>query len=186
MTEDAPLSPQQLRFVEEMLIDPTSQVKAAKRAGYSISTASQAASRLMADTRVKQAIQLAQDARSKEIGISKERILQELARIAFADVGEKITVNEDGDIDLSTLRGTASEVIVNAISGKGGKNKAVSVKTVKMADKISALVKMGQHLGMFKEQEVSVHLTLDKLIEDSYKEPVEDSSIPSDETTPAT
>jgi len=174
--EETPLTDQQLRFVEEMLLDPSSQTGAAKRAGYSISTATQAASRLMADPRVKESLRIAQETRAKSMGISKERVLQELARIAFADVGDQVTVNEEGEFDLSKLKGTSSEVVVNTISGKSGKSKAVTVKTVKQADRLAALVKLGQHLGMFKDNEVSVHLTLDKLVEQSYK--VEDKEEP--------
>lgn len=172
--EETPLSEQQLRFVEEILIDPSSQTGAAKRAGYSLSTATQAASRLMADPRVKEAIRLAQETRIKAIGITTERVLQELARIAFADVGDQIEVSEDGEFDLSKLRGTSSEVVVNTISGKSGKSKAVTVKTVKQADRLAALEKLGKHLGMFKNDEVQINLTLDKLVEQSYKETKED------------
>lgn len=165
--EDRPLSVQQLRFVEEYCVDPTSITQAAKRAGYALGSASQAASRLMADPRIKRAIQVAQDKRAESIGISKERILQEIAKIAFAEVGSEITV-EDDEIDLSKLRGSASEVIVSTSASGGRKSRSVSVRTVKQADKLGALYKLGQHVGMFKEQTVDVNLSLDNLIKDSY------------------
>jgi phage terminase small subunit len=167
---DKPLSPQQLRFVEEYLVDPSSITAAAKRAGYAISSAPQAGSRLMADPRIKRAIQIAQDKRAEAIGISKERVLQELAKIAFAEVGELVSLNgDDESVDFSKLKGSAAEVSVTATSAGGRKAKAVSIKSVKQSDKINALVKIGQHLGVFKEQEVQVNLSLDSLIKDSYK-----------------
>lgn len=174
---DRPLSPQQLRFVEEYLVDPSSITAAAKRAGYAISSAPQAGSRLMADPRIKRAIQIAQDKRAEAIGISKERVLQELAKIAFAEVGELVSLNgDDESVDFSKLKGSAAEVSVTATSAGGRKAKAVSIKSVKQSDKINALVKIGQHLGVFKEQEVQVNLSLDNLIKDSYKDNTEEET----------
>lgn len=166
--EDRPLSALQIRFVEEMILDPSNVTKAAKRAGYSISTANEAGGRLMMDSRVKKMISTAQDTRAKAIGISSERILQELAKIAFAEAGAEIRLTEDGDLDMQSLKNQIGEVIVSAQTGRN-KSKATSFKTVKIADKVSALVKLGQHLGMFKQEvEVSGKLSLEKLIEDSF------------------
>lgn len=168
--EDRPLSVQQLRFVEEMVADPSNVTKAAKRAGYSIHTANESGGRNMMDPRIKRAIQIAQDTRSAAIGISKERVLQELAKVAFAQLGEQVKLTEDGDIDMGSLKNTISEVAISATSGKN-KSKTTTVKTVKMADKVAALVKLGQHLGMFKtEVEHSGSVGLLDLINDSYYE----------------
>lgn len=167
--EDRPLSPMQVRFVEEYVQDPTSITKAAKRAGYSLETANVAGSRLMADPRIKRAIQVAQDTRAEAIGLSKERVLQELAKIAFATPGEEIKTTLDGDIDMQSVKGSLAEVIVSTTTGRS-KYKNISVKTVKIADKITALVKLGQHMGMFKDQvEVTGKLSLAELIDRSYK-----------------
>ncbi len=167
---EKPLGPQQLRFVEEMLIDPSSVTKAAKRAGYSTYTANESGGRLMMDPRVRRAIQVAQDTRAEAIGISKERVLQELAKVAFAQLGEQVKLTDDGDIDMGSLKNTISEVAISATSGRN-KSKTTTVKTVKMADKVAALVKLGQHLGMFKEQvEHSGQVGLLELINQSYHE----------------
>lgn len=167
--EDRPLSPMQLAFVREYVSDPSSVTKAAKRAGYSIQTANEAGGRLMMDPRVKRAIQIAQDNRSEAIGISSERVLQELAKIAFANPGDEIKTTVEGDIDLSSVKGALAEVIVSTTTGRS-KYKNISVKTVKIADKITALRLLGQHIGMFKEQvEVSGKLSLAELIDQSYK-----------------
>lgn len=167
--EDKPLSAMQIRFVEEMIIDPSNVTKAAKRAGYSLSTANEAGGRLMMDSRVKKMIETAQDTRAKAIGISQERILQELAKIAFAEAGAEIKLTADGDLDMQSLKNQVGEVIVSAQTGRN-KSKATSFKTVKIADKVTALVKIGQHLGMFKDQvEVSGQLSLEKLIEQSFE-----------------
>ena len=51
-----PLEPMQLRFVTEYISDSSSVKAAAIRAGYSIDTASQQGSRLLADPRVQSLI----------------------------------------------------------------------------------------------------------------------------------
>ena len=168
--EDRPLSPQQLRFVEEMVADPSNVTKAAKRAGYSLHTANESGGRNMMDPRIKRAIKVAMDTRAESIGLSKERVLQELMKIGFAQLGEQVKVTEDGDIDMGSLKNSVSEVAISATSGKN-KSKTTTVKTVKMADKVAALVKLGQHLGMFKtEVEHSGQVGLIDLINQSYQE----------------
>jgi phage terminase small subunit len=181
-----PLNPQQWRFVEEYLIDPSSQTKAAIRAGYSEDSATQTASRLLSLPKVQEAIEHAQKMRAEEIGISKTRILQELALIAFAKINElslEDLENTPLQMIASQSKNFPTEVVVTSTKGKNA-GKTVTVKTVKTADKLAALDKLGKHLGMFKEQvEVGGSLNLTKLIEDSYKSP-EPSDAPSDNKTP--
>lgn len=174
-----PLNPQQWRFVEEYLIDPSSQAKAAIRAGYSEDSAPQIASRLLAMPKVQEAIEHAQRMRAEEIGISKTRILQELALVAFSKINElQLEDLENTPLQMiaSQSKNFPTEVIVSSTKGKNA-GKTVTVKTVKIADKLAALDKLGKHLGMFKEQvDVSGSLNLTKLIEDSYKPSVPEPS----------
>src|SRR6202012_68234 len=125
----------QLRFVSEMVADPSNVTKAAKRAGYSLHTANESGGRLMMDPRIKRAIQVAMDARAQSIGLTKERVIQELMKVAFAEAGAQVKLTEDGDIDLSSMKNSVSEVAISATSGKN-KSKTTTVKTVKMADKV--------------------------------------------------
>src|SRR5579875_2449812 len=79
------LTPKQKRFVEEYLID-LNATQAAIRAGYSAKNADKIGSELLGKTRVAEAIQKAMDERSKRTEITADRVLQELARIAFDDI----------------------------------------------------------------------------------------------------
>lgn len=177
------LSPMQMRFVSEYISDPSSQAAAARRAGYSSGTAAQAAHNLLRDPRIKKLVEDANNTAIKKLGLTKERILQELALVAFADTKEMIKQDEDGDdyIDLSVLQGrdkTAPiEVSASTIKGKGGKVTNMSVRTVKISDKTAALQLLGKHLGMFKEQvEVTNKLSLLDMIEQSFKPALKDES----------
>jgi phage terminase small subunit len=79
-----PLTPRQWRFVEEYLIDLHAQ-RAAIRAGYSPLT-NATPHKLLRNPEIARAIGEAMAARAKRTGITRERVLEEFARIAFADM----------------------------------------------------------------------------------------------------
>lgn len=170
------LTPQQMRFVTEYVSDPSNAAAAAKRAGYSVDTAKEAASRLLQTIKIKKAISQAQAHAVKALNITAERVLQELALIAFARNDDIITTDENGETDINLHglsvqnKNSPTEVSVSTSSSKSGKVKTVTVKGVKLSDKQAALERLGKHLGMFKEQiEVSATHSLVDLVEQSMK-----------------
>ena len=76
------LNPKQQRFVEEYLID-LNATQAAIRAGYSPKTATAIASENLSKPSISAAIACAMAERSKRTGITQDRILEELAKVAF-------------------------------------------------------------------------------------------------------
>jgi phage terminase small subunit len=78
------LNPRQRRFVEEYLIDLDGR-RAAISAGYS-PRMNCAPHKLLRNPAIARAIGDAMAARAKRTGISRERVLAEYARIAFADM----------------------------------------------------------------------------------------------------
>lgn len=169
--EELPLNEMQKRFVDEYIIDPSNITACAKRAGYSPNSAGQMGSNLLKDPRVQAAIKEETGAAVQRTGITKERILLELAKIAFANVGDILTLDPVTkrmgiDPEKLTRETTASLQELSVTTGSRG----TTVK-VKQADKITALINMGKHLGMFKDQlEVSGNVSLQRLIEDSFKD----------------
>jgi phage terminase small subunit len=91
--------------------------------------------------------------------IKVERILEELARIGFANMLDYVSIGPGGDanLDLTALTRTTaaaiSEIVVDTHNAKDGKDTVV-VRRVrfKLLDKRAALVDLGKHLGMFKER----------------------------------
>jgi phage terminase small subunit len=75
----------QARFVTEYAIDLNS-TKAAIRAGYSKKTAKQQGSRLLTNVDVSGEIQKATQARLRRLEITADKVLQEIAKMAFFDV----------------------------------------------------------------------------------------------------
>lgn len=166
-----PLNPMQLRFVREYIKDPINATAAAKRAGYSFSTAAHHASKLLADPRVQLLLEEASEKAISNLAITKERVLQELWLIATANPKDAITIGPDGEPEVNIAGmandiAAAQEIIISKTTGsKNTKN--ITVKGPKTADKVAALVRIGQHLGMFKEQVEVTHTSLEKLIEAS-------------------
>lgn len=141
------MTKKQKRFAEEYLID-LNATQAAIRAGYSPDTANEQGSRLLANVSVSNEINRAMAERSKRTGVNADRVVRELAKIAFVNAADVINAKD------ATLRNDATEDDTAAIQ-------SVKVKTfgddglereIKMADKLKALELLGKHLGMFKDK----------------------------------
>ena len=91
--------------------------------------------------------------------ITTEQVLEELAKIGFANMQDYARVTGDGEpyIDLSEMtRDQAAAVQSFAIEdykeGRGKDARDIRKVTFKLHDKRSALVDIGKHLGMFVEK----------------------------------
>lgn len=152
------------RFVKEYLID-LNATQAAIRAGYSPKTANEQGARLLANVSVQEAIAKAMAERSKRTGISQDRVIQELARIAFVNPqnvidSEDASVREDAtEDDLACIQ----SVKVKTMSGEKGSSVE---REIKLNDKMKALELLGKHLGMFKDKveldaDMDLNITID-------------------------
>ena len=144
------MTAKQERFVEEYLID-LNATQAAIRAGYSPKTANEQGARLLAKVSVQTAISKAQAERSRRTGINQDRVLLELAKVAFLNPVDVI------DMDGATIRGEANRddtaciasVKVKTIPTDDGQ---ITEREVKVYDKLKALELLGKHLGMFTDR----------------------------------
>ncbi|AOG22057.1 terminase small subunit [Acidovorax sp. RAC01] len=90
---DKGLTPKQQRFVDEYMVD-LNATQAAIRAGYSAHTANEQGSRLLANVSVQAAISIARKAQQERTGITADRVLTEIALVAFADARELVEVRK--------------------------------------------------------------------------------------------
>ncbi|NTF54409.1 terminase small subunit [Agrobacterium rhizogenes] len=155
------LSAKQARFVQEYLID-LNATQAAIRAGYSAKTATVQASRLLTNVNVQAELSKKQSKIAERFEITKERIIDELAKIGFANMLDYMRAGPDGDphLDFSRLTrdqaAALSEVTVEDFTdGRGEDAREVRRIKFKLHDKKGALVDLGKHLGMFKEDSKS-------------------------------
>ena len=152
------LTVRQAAFVREFLIDLNGK-QAAIRAGYSPNGAGVQACRLFADANVAKAIAKAQTERAARTEITADRVLRELAKIGFANMGDYMRSSPSGDpyLDFSALTddqtAALQEVTVDDyVEGRGDDARTVKRVKFKLYDKRAALVEIGRHLGMFVER----------------------------------
>lgn len=141
----AKLTAKQQRFCDEYLID-LNATQAAIRAGYKRSDYTDTnANKLLENTRIKETIEKAMAERSKRTGISQDRVIQELARIAFVNPIDVINT-ENGSVSDSAsdddLACIQSVKVKTMSSDKGWSEE----REVKLNDKMKALELLGKHL----------------------------------------
>ena len=141
------MTKKQKLFCEEYLID-LNATQAAIRTGYSPETAGAIGNENLKKPEIRAYIDRAMAERSRRTGVNADRVVQELAKIAFVNASDVI------DPETATIREDALPEDTAAIQ-------SVKVKTfgedglereIKMADKLKALELLGKHMGMFKER----------------------------------
>lgn len=149
------LTAKQERFVAEYLID-LNATQAAIRAGYSEKTAHVIGPENLGKPIIQGAISEAQAKRAERTEITQDRVLSELAKIGFSDLRKVVTTHgsliDVQDWDDDTAGAIASVEVVKRPSGEYDEdNKPIldHVAKIKTWDKLSALEKLGKHLGMF-------------------------------------
>ncbi|EMG53151.1 terminase small subunit [Ochrobactrum sp. CDB2] len=152
------LTPKQERFVAEYLID-LNATQAAIRAGYSEKTAQQQGSRLLLNVVVQEAIAKGQNKTAEKLEITKDRIVEELAKIGFSNMLDYMRSGSDGDpyLDFSNLTreqaAALSEVTVEDFKdGRGEDARDVRRIKFKLNDKKGALVDLAKMLGFMVEK----------------------------------
>lgn len=172
------LNARQTKFVAEYLKD-LNATQAALRAGYSKSTAAFIGAENLKKPQIAAAVSQALEKRAQRTEITQDRVLYELARLAFSNMLDYIRVQPDGSAytDLSQLTreqaAAIQEITVDEYTeGRGDDAREVKRTKVKLADKRGNLELIGRHLGMFnsnlgsKENPLTVQAD-PALIEDS-------------------
>lgn len=143
------LTDKQKKFVEEYLID-LNATQSAIRAGYSPKTANEQGARLLANVSIQEAISKAMAERSRRTGINQDRIVQELARIAFVKITD--VVDSDGEINTNASDDDLACIESYKVEDSDSVNGSSSKREVKLASKIKALELLGKHVGMWNDK----------------------------------
>lgn len=150
---DPKLRPKQQRFVSEFLVD-CNATQAAIRAGYSKATAYSIGNENLKKPEIAAAIRAAREEMQARTEITADRVVRELAKIAFVDPrrffrtdGSLVPVHE---LDDDTAAGLAGLEIVVSVGDDGEVTKTARIK---IADKRAALVDLGRHLGLFDRRD---------------------------------
>jgi len=154
-----PLNLQQLKFVEIYTAAGEKNATGAYRdAGYKIKSdkvAGAAAARLLADVRIRAAIEATRKRALATLDISKDRILNELAAMGFYDPADLVIpdpkkpgsfVNIDSPADIRKLPERVRRCIIGWSYDRGGRF------ILKLANKQSSLELLGRHLAMWVDR----------------------------------
>lgn len=152
------LTPKQSLFVKEYLVDLNAS-QAAIRAGYSEETADRIGHENLKKLEIQKAINEAMKERAERLEISQDKVLKEIALIAFGRLSNVLSQEENGEVyvDLSNMSESDKALLAEVQStrvtqdGDNGSRETVSVK-VKANDRLKALDMLMRHLGAYNDK----------------------------------
>lgn len=147
------MTEKQKMFADEYLIDlnATRAYKVAYPAVKKEATASAAAARTLRNVKVQAYISERMQERQQRTEVTQDRVIKELAAIAFARATDYVEIRSNGVCGTVVIKPTAdlSDEQVRAIAGiKEGANGI----EIKLNDKEKALELLGRHLGMWNDK----------------------------------
>lgn len=156
----ASLNPKQKRFCEEYIID-LNRTQAAIRAGYSEKTAGQIGHELLKKPEIEMYIAALQQQRSRRTNLTADRVLEELSRIAFANIVDVVAADKQGLVirDIESLPPETQVAIaeISSFTKEGVEGGSSTSTKAKMHDKLGALKLLAQHLGVTSDFNVAIH-----------------------------
>lgn len=143
------LTKKQQMFVNEYLID-LNATQAAIRAGYSVDSAKEIGCENLTKPNIQQAIGEAMAERSKRTGINQDRVVLELAKIAFVKMTD--IVDSQGRIKESATEDDLA--CIESMKYKSSESDTGSSieREIKISPKLKALELLGKHLGMWNDK----------------------------------
>lgn len=144
------VTPKQKRFCKEYLVDFNGK-RAAIRAKFSVRTAASQASNMLAMPHIKAYIAKIGAPKEMDLTVTAERVLRELARLAFHDPGVYYKRDPKGKIMLRDL----DELTEDQRAAIAEYNP--ETKTLKLYSKDPSLDKLGKHLKLFTELHEQQH-----------------------------
>ncbi len=148
------LSPQQALFIEELLVDLDHE-----RAASAVGLPPKRGKSLAKQHYVRRALELVMAERAERLHVTQDKVVEEYAKLAFANMSDYMGVTPAGDphFDLSRIdrdqKAALSEVTIeDFVDGRGIDAREVKRIKFKLHDKKAALDSLGRHLGMFVDR----------------------------------
>nr|DAY06589.1 MAG TPA: Terminase small subunit [Caudoviricetes sp.] len=148
-----------MRFVDEYMID-FNATQAAIRAGYKEKTAHVIGAENLRKPKIAEEIARRQKDLQRRTEVTQERVVKELARIAFANIADYIHVEtqtrtkDDGtEVTYQTVMfSETQELSADQRAALAVVKQSVNGFELKLHDKIKALELLGRHIGMFNDK----------------------------------
>lgn len=137
------LTAKQQRFIDEYLVD-LNATQAAIRAGYSEKAARVTAAKMLTNANIQTAIQKRQNELQNKLEVTQEKVIQELASIAFANGADFAKIKYGAVIAVPT-----DELPREKLPAIAGIKETQNGIEIKLHDKVKALELLGKYLGVF-------------------------------------
>lgn len=147
------------QLCHEFLVD-YNQTQAAIRTGYSAKSAYKQASEIFMRPEVGARVNELLAERSVRVGVTADRVVQELARVAFMKAPDVINLN-----DASVIDGLSDDDMAVISSVKVRSGGQWEEREVRMFDKLRALELLGKHLGMFTDR-LNINTDVPTIVDD--------------------
>lgn len=157
----AKLNKKQQLFVDEYLID-LNATQAAIRAGYSVSSAKEIGCENLTKPNIQEAIAKAMAERSRRTGINQDRVVLELAKMAFANAGDIINP-KDASVNPNATEDDLACIQSVKVKTSYSESGTTTEREVKLYDKMKPLELLGKHLGMWNDK-IDLNVTLPVVI----------------------
>lgn len=156
------ITEKQKAFVEEYLVDlnATRAYKAVYKNVKKDDVAASAAARLLRNVKVAAYLAERQKALQRRTEVTQERVIGELAAIAFADVADYVQITDEDGFPMVQLTPT-KDIPANKRAAIASIKQGNNGIEVKLHNKLDALDKLGRHLGLFKEHDQDAEETAD-------------------------
>jgi phage terminase small subunit len=147
------LTTKQQVFVDEYLVD-LNATQAAVRAGYKLSSAEGHSYRFLANPKIRAKIASRMAERVQRVEVSQDRVLLEIARLAFNDPRRAFAVNGALLPMIAwpdDLAAAVASVKIREVKGEDGEVLG-EIKEIRFWDKGKALELAARHLGLLKDR----------------------------------
>ena len=152
------LTAKQIRFVDEYLVD-FNATQAAIRAGYKAKTAHVIGAENLRKPKIAEEIARRQKDLQRRTEVSQDRVIRELARVAFADATDFVQVEtriiNRGDIEVPlelAVHKETAELSADQRAAIASIKQGANGVEIKLHDKIKALELLGRHIGLFTDK----------------------------------
>jgi phage terminase small subunit len=182
MNEQLPhmrFTPKQRLFIEAYLIHKNAS-KAAIAAGFSERSANNQGTRLMANDAIRAEIEARLTSTFDRYAITSARIIRELALIAFGNIGDYVTVQDNGGaiIDLtSTTRDQLAALnsidVEEYTEGRGNGARGVKRIKIKLSNKRQALMDLAKIARMLPADRLEHSGSIEHLVKPEHKIDIE-------------
>ena len=115
------------------------------------SSADAAARKLLGNTRIQKYISERMEERQKRTEVTQDRVVEELAAIAFSKATDYVEIRSNGVAGMVIIKPT-SELLDTQVRAISGIKEGANGIEIKLNDKEKALELLGRHLGMWNDK----------------------------------